>query len=115
MAATAAGQVFDNDYQRQVADWWNKRRTDAVNLSLGDIDNFYHHHYGIGTVNKAVLDAPPEARDQAIIAELHRLENAQANYLLDHLGPVAATGRLLDAGSGRGGLSFMANLAILIG
>jgi geranyl diphosphate 2-C-methyltransferase len=57
--------------------------------------------------------APPTAykqsADQALIAELRRLENAQADLLLDHFGAVQPSHRLLDAGSGRGGTSFMAN------
>jgi geranyl diphosphate 2-C-methyltransferase len=43
-----------------------------------------------------------------IIAEMHRLETAQADVLLDHLGAISPDDRLLDAGSGRGGTSFMA-------
>lgn len=39
---------------------------------------------------------------------MHRLETAQADVLLDHLGEIGAEDRLLDAGSGRGGTSFMA-------
>jgi geranyl diphosphate 2-C-methyltransferase len=39
---------------------------------------------------------------------MHRLETAQADYLLDNLGDVSPADRLLDAGSGRGGTSFMA-------
>jgi geranyl diphosphate 2-C-methyltransferase len=44
-----------------------------------------------------------------MIKEMHRLETAQAVYLLDHLGAVGPDDRLLDAGSGRGGTSIMAN------
>ncbi|MGS2810304.1 SAM-dependent methyltransferase [Nocardia sp. MW-W600-9] len=40
--------------------------------------------------------------------ELHRLETAQADYLLDNLGPIQTADRLVDGGSGRGGTSFMA-------
>jgi len=41
---------------------------------------------------------------------MHRLETAQAEFLLDQLGPVTSEQRLLDAGSGRGGTSLMASL-----
>src|SRR5262249_31360522 len=43
------------------------------------------------------------------IKEMHRLETAQAEILLDYLGDVSPGDRLLDAGSGRGGTSMMAH------
>ena len=55
-----------------------------------------------------MLESPKDTRDDRIIKELHRLETAQANLLLDHLGDISPSDRLLDAGSGRGGTSFMA-------
>lgn len=76
---------------------------------LGDVDGLYHHHYGIGDVDWSVLEGPEETRNDRIIKELHRLETAQANVLLDHLGRVSAEDYLLDAGCGRGGTSIMAN------
>jgi geranyl diphosphate 2-C-methyltransferase len=106
---TAPEPVVLTDYQRDVASWWNNRRDDQVNLALGEVDGLYHHHYGLGPVDPAVLATPPDDRDAAIIEEMHRLETAQADLLLDHLGPVTADDRLLDGGSGRGGTSLMAN------
>ena len=106
---TAHDPVSLTSYQRDVASWWNNRRDDRVNLALGEVDGLYHHHYGLGPVDPAVLATAPEERDEAIIREMHRLETAQADLLLDHLGPVEADDRLLDAGSGRGGTSLMAN------
>ncbi|SDI08749.1 geranyl diphosphate 2-C-methyltransferase [Actinokineospora alba] len=100
--------VLRSAYQRAVATYWNNEK-DPVNLRLGDVDGLYHHHYGIGDYDPAVLTGPAEGREQAIIAELHRLESAQAEVLLDHLGDIPRTGRLMDGGSGRGGTSFMAN------
>jgi geranyl diphosphate 2-C-methyltransferase len=102
-------EVLTTDYQRQVANWWDTRRTDRVNLALGEIDGFYHHHYGVGAVDLSVLEGPEETRDDRTLRELHRLEHSQAELLLDHLGPIGAGDRLLDAGSGRGGLSILAN------
>lgn len=96
--------VLRTAYQRSVAGYWNTHRQDPVNLRLGDVDGLYHHHYGIGEYDPAVLDGPEER----IIEEMHRLETAQADLLLRHLGDVAPGDRLLDAGSGRGGTSFMA-------
>ena len=95
-------------YQQSVADYWNAEK-DPVNLKLGDVDGLYHHHYGLGDYDPAVLDAPEDRRDQAIIDEMHRLETAQADVLLDHLGPIGPADRLLDAGCGRGGTSVMAH------
>ncbi|NUT98093.1 MAG: methyltransferase domain-containing protein [Saccharothrix sp.] len=101
--------VLRSAYQRSVAEYWNQEK-DPVNIKLGEVDGLYHHHYGIGAYDPAVLQAPPEQRDQAIIAELHRLETAQADVLLDHFGDVIKPGdRMMDGGSGRGGTSFMAN------
>ncbi|QBS39520.1 SAM-dependent methyltransferase [Nocardia sp. CS682] len=101
-------QAVNSTYQQTVANYWNAEKN-PVNLRLGDVDGLYHHHYGIGEVDWSVLDAPADVRDERIIEELHRLETAQADYLLDHLGDVGAQDRLLDSGSGRGGCSFLAN------
>jgi geranyl diphosphate 2-C-methyltransferase len=101
--------VLRTAYQRSVAAYWNAER-DPVNIRLGEVDGFYHHHYGIGDYDASVLEAPADIRDQAIINEMHRLESAQADLLLDQFGAVEPSDRLLDGGSGRGGTSFMANL-----
>jgi geranyl diphosphate 2-C-methyltransferase len=106
---TAQEPVSLTSYQRDVASWWNNRRDDRVNLALGEVDGLYHHHYGLGPVDPSVLATPADQRDEAIIHEMHRLETAQADLLLDHLGSVGTDDRLLDAGSGRGGTSLMAN------
>ncbi|HEX6340146.1 geranyl diphosphate 2-C-methyltransferase [Umezawaea sp.] len=105
---TAPAEVLRTDYQKSVASYWNAEQ-DPVNLRLGDVDGLYHHHYGIGEVDPSVLEGPEATRDERIIAEMHRLETAQAEVLLDHLGDVRPQDRLLDAGCGRGGSSIMAN------
>ncbi len=103
--------VLRTAYQETVAAYWNStRENDNVNVLLGDVDGLYHHHYGVGDVDPALLEGPEATREDRIIRELHRLETAQADVLLDHLGDVGPGDRLLDAGSGRGGTSFMANL-----
>lgn len=103
-------EVLRDDYQKSVAAYWNDNpNDDSVNLLLGDIDGLYHHHYGIGDYDPSVLDAPEDKRDDRIIHELHRLETAQADLLLDHLGDITPDDHLLDAGSGRGATSFMAH------
>lgn len=107
--APPASPVLRTPYQESVAAYWNTNQNDPVNLRLGDVDGLYHHHYGIGDYDLSVLSGPEGDRDDRIISELHRLETAQADLLLDHLGDVAATDRVLDAGSGRGGSSIMAH------
>lgn len=104
-----ASPVLTSRYQQSVADYWNAERN-PVNLRLGDVDGTYHHHYGIGDVDWSVLDGSSSGRQERITAELHRLECAQADLLVSHLGAVRPADRILDAGSGRGGTSFAANL-----
>jgi geranyl diphosphate 2-C-methyltransferase len=105
MTVSSDQQVLDSRYQRSVADYWNAERH-PVNIRLGEVDGTYHHHYGVGDVDWSVLDGP----EDAVIRELHRLESAQADLLVGHLGPLTVQDRVLDAGSGRGGCSFVANL-----
>jgi geranyl diphosphate 2-C-methyltransferase len=105
---TAESIVLNSPYQRSVADYWNREK-DPVNLKLGDVDGTYHHHYGIGDVDQSVFDGPKETWERRAIAEMHRLESLQASFLLSHLGALGQADRVLDAGSGRGGSSFMAN------
>lgn len=106
--ATISKTAAVSAYEQSVADYWNSERN-PVNLRLGEVDGFYHHHYGVGDPDWSVLDGPEETRDQRITAELHRLESLQAALLADHLGDVGVDDRLLDCGSGRGGGSFVAN------
>jgi len=101
--------VLRNAYQKSVAAYWNDNNQDPVNLVLGEIDGLYHHHYGVGDPDPSVLEGPEETRDERIINDLHRLETAQADLLLDHFGDIKPDDHLLDAGSGRGALSIMAN------
>ncbi len=98
-----------NPYQGDIARYWNAEAR-PVNLRLGDVDGLYHHHYGIGAVDHASLGTPEDSEyEKKLIAELHRLESAQAEVLLDHLGPITAADTLVDAGCGRGGSSVMAH------
>lgn len=78
-------------YQGDIARYWNEEAR-PVNLRLGDVDGLYHHHYGIGAVDHAALgDTEDSEYEKKLVAELHRLESAQAELLLDHLAPSAAT------------------------
>ncbi|MEU8983155.1 geranyl diphosphate 2-C-methyltransferase [Streptomyces sp. NPDC048309] len=101
-------------YQARVADYWNAEEN-PVNLELGKVDDLYHHHYGVGDVDWSVLDDDRGRGDTArrrdrITAELHRLEQAQADLLASHLGPLSPADRVFDAGCGRGGGSVVAHL-----
>jgi geranyl diphosphate 2-C-methyltransferase len=73
------------------------------------VDGLYHHHCGVGDPDASAFLVPAERQEEAVIAELRRLESAQADLLLDQFGDLRPGDRLLDAGSGRGGTSFMAN------
>ncbi|GGZ98455.1 geranyl diphosphate 2-C-methyltransferase [Streptomyces subrutilus] len=96
-------------YQGDIARYWDHEAR-PVNLRLGDVDGLYHHHYGIGDVDHAALGDPgDEAYEKRLIAELHRLESAQTDVLLDHLGPIGPGDTLVDAGCGRGGSMVMAH------
>ena len=106
---TDTDQVLTTEYQRDVARYWNTNTNDPVNLELGKVDDIYHHHYGLGDPDLSLLQAPDDVRDELMIREMHRLETAQADVLLDALGRIGPDDRLLDGGSGRGGTSIMAN------
>ena len=101
--------ILRTNFEKSVAAYWNTNQDDPVNLRLGEVDDLYHHHYGVGPYDPGVLDGPADTREQRIIAELHRLESAQADLLLDHLGPIGPDDLILDGGSGRGGTSIMAH------
>lgn len=106
-AATAAGRA--TAYQGDIARYWEQEAR-PVNLRLGDVDGLYHHHYGVGEVDHSSLTAPGgEEREAQLVTELHRLESAQTDVLLDHLGDVPPSATLVDAGCGRGGTMVMAH------
>lgn len=96
-------------YQGDIARYWDGEAR-PVNLRLGDVDGLYHHHYGIGDVDHAALGKAHESGyEKRLIAELHRLESAQAEVLLDQLGSIGRGDTLVDAGCGRGGSMVMAH------
>jgi geranyl diphosphate 2-C-methyltransferase len=96
-----------NAYEEELCQHWDGKQHDPVNLLLGDIDGLYHHHFGFGDYDPDVLVGDEEQREQKTIAELHRLESDQVSLILDSLGSLRPEHRVMDAGSGRGGTSFM--------
>ncbi|WP_406010690.1 methyltransferase domain-containing protein [Streptomyces sp. NBC_00637] len=107
---TTASVPTQSTYQNRVADYWNAEEN-PVNLELGRIDDLYHHHYGVGEADWAVLDEPDaDLRRKRVTAELHRLEHAQAELLAARLGRLTPADRVFDAGCGRGGGSVTAHL-----
>ncbi|MFI9272060.1 geranyl diphosphate 2-C-methyltransferase [Kitasatospora sp. NPDC052896] len=107
--STAAIPGPATPYQGDIARYWDHEAR-PVNLRLGDVDGLYHHHYGIGDVDQAAVGAPGDSEhEKRVIAELHRLESAQADLLLDHLGDIPRDATLVDAGCGRGGSMVMAH------
>ena len=108
-APTAFVPAPASPYQGDIARYWDQEAR-PVNLRLGDVDGLYHHHYGIGDVDHAALgDSADSAYEKKLIAELHRLESAQADTLMDHLGAIGSEDTLVDAGCGRGGSMVMAH------
>ncbi|MEU8513520.1 geranyl diphosphate 2-C-methyltransferase [Kitasatospora sp. NPDC048722] len=110
--ATQTGAVIPGPatpYQGDIARYWDHEAR-PVNLRLGDVDGLYHHHYGIGAIDESAIGDPEDSeREKKVIAELHRLESAQTDVLLDNLGAIAPDHTLVDAGCGRGGSMVMAH------
>lgn len=71
--------------------------------ACGEAIPLINHHFGVGP---CTLTAEEEQDQKAVAKELHRLEVAQADCLLDFLGGVPPYGVALDAGCGRGGTAF---------
>ncbi|MGK5544268.1 SAM-dependent methyltransferase [Streptomyces sp. URMC 127] len=87
--------------------YYDNKRNDALNLGLGEIDGFYHHHFAVGDFNRQVLQLTGEERERSVNAEMHRMETRQVQALVEALRPVSPQERVLDAGSGRGGTAFL--------
>ncbi len=94
-------------YERELHKHWEDKTDDPINLLLGKEDGLYHHHYAVGEFDRRVLLSDPTIREQRILSEMHRLETDQVKLILDGLGSISASDRILDGGSGRGGTSFM--------
>jgi geranyl diphosphate 2-C-methyltransferase len=105
--STYPNGIVTSTYQGSVADYWNKE-ANPVNLELGEVDGYFHHHYGVGEPDWSVANGDTETARERTTKELHRLETLQAELLLDHLGKINPGQRIMDAGCGRGGSSLMA-------
>ncbi|MEJ3659269.1 methyltransferase domain-containing protein [Actinomycetes bacterium KLBMP 9759] len=107
--STRSTTVVRNTYEKDLAQYWDDKQNDDVNLLLGEKDGLYHHHYGVGDYDPAILSAPADQREPRMIEEMHRLETDEVTFILDAMGDVAPDDRVMDAGSGRGSTSFMVN------
>ncbi|MFD8323960.1 SAM-dependent methyltransferase [Kitasatospora purpeofusca] len=97
-----------NGFEQAAFEYYDNKRADALNLDLGHEDGFYHHHFAITDFDRTVLaEERPELREKRVRSELHRLETHQVTAFSAVLGDFPPTGRILDAGSGRGGTSLL--------
>lgn len=95
-------------WEETVFTYWDTKRTDRLNL-MPEVDPYVHSHFAVTDFDRAVLDIAPDKREDAILAELHRVENEQVSRFLDLLGDLPPTAVVLDSGCGRGGTSSMAH------
>ncbi|MFV8133008.1 SAM-dependent methyltransferase [Streptomyces syringium] len=103
--------LLRNAFETSAFTYYDTKRHDALNLDLGHTDGYYHHHFAVGDFDHAVLDLTGPERQDAINAELHRMETRQVDTLISALAPVEPTARILDAGSGRGGTAILLHQA----
>jgi geranyl diphosphate 2-C-methyltransferase len=104
---TSSRDIVRNSYEHEVHRYYHEKRRDSINLLPAESDGCYHHHFGIGDFDRSIADLPAEEREPRVLAEIHRLENALTELILDALDHVDSGARILDAGSGRGGTSFL--------
>lgn len=107
--SAATGETTRSRHEEECFRYWNTKRTDTVNLAAAS-DALVHSHYSVVDFDRSLLTLPPsEARDEAILHELHRLENAQVDEFIDRFAPVDPDARVMDAGCGRGGTALRLN------
>lgn len=104
----AARSMLRTPSERAAAAYWHYKQRAVQSLLRQDDGDQYHNHYGLGNYDRQLLEVAPRERQAKLLAELHRLENAQSERLLSLLDEVGSDDRILDAGSGRGGTSFAA-------
>lgn len=102
-------ELIRNSYEHELNQHWEEKTQDPINLRLGSADGLYHHHYAVGDFDRSILSIQDHAeRENAILREMHRLESEQVDLITDVL-TATPDSRIMDAGSGRGGTSFMLN------
>jgi geranyl diphosphate 2-C-methyltransferase len=105
---TLQNPAIRSAYERELNLHWTEKTNDPINLLLGEEDGLYHHHYAVGDFDRTILNADEGVREKKILAEMHRMETEQVALITDPLlGHLHASSRVMDAGSGRGGTSFM--------
>ncbi|WP_370417677.1 isopentenyl-diphosphate Delta-isomerase [Streptomyces sp. QH1-20] len=112
-AAQASGMVsvgkdmLRSEREKDVYAYYEFKRADVINTDAGE-DDYVHSHFSIFPYNRAALKVAEPHREKAVMRELHRIENLQAQALVDLLGDLPPTARVLDVACGRGGTSFFA-------
>ncbi|MFD9064496.1 isopentenyl-diphosphate Delta-isomerase [Kitasatospora purpeofusca] len=95
-------------HQRNVYSYYQFKTSDKINTEAGP-DDCVHSHFALTPYNPTVLEVTdPGQRQDAILREIHRMENLQCEAVIDLMPPLPPTGRVLDAACGRGGTSFRA-------
>lgn len=99
----ATPRPIQTEYEQLIANYWDTKTNDAINLFLGRKDNIIHHHFGLGELEMDI----DQFSQAEVLDELHRLENQQTLLAIGMLRNVGRDSVILDAGSGRGGTAFM--------
>src|SRR6266850_1619053 len=87
-----------------VRTYYDRQQQDRNLLLAGD-SGIVNHHFGLGDFHRSQpLDAMSQGEIEAV---LNQLEMNQIDALLERLGPIPGGARVLDAGCGRGGTSFV--------
>lgn len=92
------------DYYQDVGNYYNAHKED-LNLLLSKEDKIVHHHSGICPPG-ATFPAMPE---DELLLTLHQQETALTLRGIEYLAQPTPESKILDAGCGRGGSSFVIN------
>ncbi|MCC2280932.1 methyltransferase domain-containing protein [Streptomyces sp. ET3-23] len=111
MPALHESKLARNEFEAAAQRYYDTKCNDELNLGLGHMDGFYHHHFAVGDFERAVLNLSGAERQMAIKREIHRLETSQVDTLIEALTLASPPQRILDAGSGRGGTAFLLHQA----
>ncbi|MFJ9855009.1 SAM-dependent methyltransferase [Streptomyces sp. NPDC101150] len=111
MSEQQGNPITRNAFEETVRDLYHTKQNDPLNLDLGHLDGYYHHHYSVDDFDRSVLNLSGESRERVIRYELHHMETRQVRIVIDALQGLPSQARVLDAGSGRGGTAFLVNRA----